>query len=272
MVTSHPRGAFTDIDRSADPGGFVRVLDALTALDFIRAYKRRTFELLDLQPGASVLDLGCGTGDDVQELARLVGPSGRVVGVDSSETVIAEACERVLRTTLRVAFQVADAYALPFPDATFDACRADRVFHHLEHPCQAFGELLRVVRPGGRVLLFDPDFETAIVDAPDRALTRRLLNFYCDGYRDGWMGRRLPGLFREAGLTEITVEPVPVLLTDLAQANVVLALEDTVTRAAATGLVDGVEGTAWLDALRTASGQGQFFAAITAFMVMGRKL
>jgi ubiquinone/menaquinone biosynthesis C-methylase UbiE len=271
MVTSHPRGAFTDIDRSADPAGFVRVLDALTALDFIRAYKRRTFELLDLQPGASVLDLGCGTGDDVQELARRVGPSGWVVGVDRSETVIAEARDRVQGTSLPVAFQVADAYALPFPDATFDACRADRVFHHLEHPCQAFGELLRVVRPGGRILLFDPDFETAIVDAPDRALTRRLLNFYCDGYQDGWMGRRLPGLFRELGLTEIIVEPVQVLLTDLAQANVVLALESTVVRATASGLVDGVEGATWLDALRTASEQGRFFAAITAFMVMGCK-
>jgi ubiquinone/menaquinone biosynthesis C-methylase UbiE len=271
MGMSQPRGAFTDIDRSANPGGFVRVLDTLTALDFIRAYKRRTYELLDLQPGASVLDLGCGTGDDVQELARLVGPSGRVVGVDRSETVITEARERVRGTTLPVVFQVADAYALPFPDATFDACRADRVFHHLEHPCQAFDELLRVVRPGGWVLLFDPDFETAIVDAPDRELTRRLLNFFCDGYQDGWMGRRLPGLFREAGLTEITVEPVPVQLNDLAQANVVLALEDTVTRAVATGLVDGVEGTAWLDALRTASGHGRFFAAITTFMVIGRK-
>src|SRR5215203_5447502 len=104
MVTSHPRGAFTDIDRSADPGGFVRVLDALTALDFIRAYKRRIFELLDLQPGERVLDLGCGTGEDVQELARLVEPSGSVVGVDRSETVIAEARGRVRGTPLPVAF------------------------------------------------------------------------------------------------------------------------------------------------------------------------
>jgi ubiquinone/menaquinone biosynthesis C-methylase UbiE len=271
MATSDPRSGFTDIDQSADPAGFVRVLDALTALDFIRAYKRRTFELLDLQPGDSVLDLGCGTGDDAQELARLVGPSGRVLGVDRSEAVIAEARERVRGTALPVDFRVADAYALPFPDAAFDVCRADRVFHHLEHPRRAFGELVRVTRPQGRVLLFDPDFETAIVDAPDRALTRRLLNFYCDGYKDGWMGRRLPGLFREAGLTEIAVEPVTVLLTDLPQANAVLALENTVARAGAEGIVAEAAGAAWLDGLRTAAEQGRFFAAISSFIVVGRK-
>lgn len=271
MVTPDPRSGFTDIDQSTDPAGFVRVLDTLTALDFIRAYKQRTFELLSVQPGDRVLDLGCGTGDDVQALARLVGPSGRVVGVDRSETLIAEARERVQGTALPVAFQVADAYALPFPDADFDVCRADRLFHHLEHPRQAFGELLRVTRSDGRVLLFEPDFETAIVDAPNRALTRRLLNFFCDGYRDGWMGRRLLGLFREAGLTEIVVEPVTVLLTDLSQANAVLALEDTVARATAEGTVDEAAGAAWLDGLRSASEQCRFFAAITAFIVIGRK-
>lgn len=271
MATPDSRGAFTDVDRSADPAGFVRVLDALTALDFIKGYKRRTFDLLGPEPGASVLDLGCGTGDDVQELARLVGANGRVVGIDRSETVIAQARERAAGTNLPVEFRVADAYALPFPDATFEACRADRVFHHLEHPRQAMGELVRVARPGGRLVLFDPDFETAVVDAPDRALTRRLLNTFCDGYRDGWMGRKLPGLFWAAGLTEITVEPVTVLLTDLAQANAVLALEDTVARAGAEGVIAEAAGTAWLDGLRAASEAGGFFAAITGFIVAGRK-
>ena len=207
----------------------------------------------------------------MQELARLVEPSGSVVGVDRSETVIAEARERVRGTPCRSRsrWRMPTRYRSPMP--TFDACRADRVFHHLEHPGQAFGELLRVARPGGRVLLIEPDFETAIVDAPDRALTRRLLNFFCDGYQDGWMGRRLPGLFREAGLIEIAVEPVPVLMTDLSQANAVLALEDTVARAGAEGVVAGAEGAAWLDGLRMTSEQGRFFAAISGFIVVGRK-
>lgn len=271
MSSPDPRAAFTDIDRAADPAELVRVLDELTALDFIRAYKQRTFERLDVQPGASILDLGCGNGDDARELARLVGPSGRVVGIDRSETVIAQARERVLGTTLPVEFQVADAYMLPFRDAAFDRCRADRVFHHLEHPRQAFSELLRVTRPGGRVLLMDPDFETAIVDAPDDTHTRRLLNFFCDGYQDGWMGRRLPGLFWRAGLSEIAVEPVTVLLTDLSQANAVLALEDTVTRAGTEGVVPAAEGRAWLDRLGAESDAGRFFAAVSGFIVTGRK-
>ncbi len=130
-------------------------------------------------------------------------------------------------------------------------------------------ELVRVTRPGGRVVVFEPDFETAIVDAPDRALTRRLLNAFCDGYRDGWMGRKLPALFREAALADVVVEPVTVMLGDLAQANAVLALEDTVSRAEAAGVVPGGAGTAWLDGLRAASRGRRFFAAVSGFIVGG---
>ena len=76
------------------------MLDALPALNIVRAYQRCSFERLGVQPEASILDLGCGTGVDAQERTRLIGPSGGVVGVDRSETVIAEARERVLGTTL----------------------------------------------------------------------------------------------------------------------------------------------------------------------------
>jgi ubiquinone/menaquinone biosynthesis C-methylase UbiE len=265
------RSDFTDVDRATDPGHLVRFLNTVSALDVVRAYKRRSFELLGVRPGQVLLDLGCGNGDDARELAGLVGPTGRVVGVDRSAALIATARERLGGQPLPVEFRVGDGYRLDFPEATFDGCRADRVFHHLERPAQALAELVRVARPGARVVTIDPDFETGIVDAPDRALTRRLLNLNCDSYRDGWMGRHLPALFREAGLVEVAVEPLVVLFEEYTFANQVLALEGTVTRAQEAGVVSAAEGARWLADLQQASAAGRFFGSLTAFIVGGRK-
>jgi ubiquinone/menaquinone biosynthesis C-methylase UbiE len=265
------RSDFTDVDRASDPGHLVEFLNTVSALDVIRAYKRRSFDMLGLQPGQAVLDLGCGNGDDVRELAHLVGPSGRVMGVDRSETLIATARERLADDKLPVEFQVGDGYALNFADETFDGCRADRVFHHMERPEQALAELVRVARPGARLVLIDPDFETGVVDAPDPALTRTLLNLNCDSYRNGRIGRHLRALFMEAGLVDVVVDPLTVVLEDYAFANQVLALEGTVTRAHEAGLVNAADGERWLAALRDASAAGRFFGSLTAFIVAGRK-
>jgi ubiquinone/menaquinone biosynthesis C-methylase UbiE len=76
--------------------------------------------------------------------------------------------------------------------------------------------MARVVKPGGRVVVLDRDIETRTIDVPDRALTRRILNFWCDSFLGGWIGRQLPRLFREAGLSDVTVEPVTVIDRDFA--------------------------------------------------------
>ena len=127
-----------------------------------------------------------------------------------------------------------------------------------------------LTRYGGRVVAFDPDFGTAVIDAPDQKLTRRLLTVNCDGYRHGWMGRRLPGVFQAAGLMQITTEPVTVVLTDYARGNVILALEGTAQRAQAAGLVTAEAGEAWLAQLRDADAAGRFFASLSGFLVGGR--
>ena len=265
------RAGFSDVDRTADPGAFVGLLDTITAMDFATVYKRRTYDALAPRPGAIILDIGCGTGEDARALARFVDPGGRVVGVDRSETVVAEARNRTADTDGQVEFRVGDAHRLAFPDASFDGCRADRVLHHLDDPRQAIAEMVRVARPGAPIVAFEPDFETALVDAADQVMTRRLLNRYCDGYRQGWMGRRLPALFRAAGLRDVAVESVAVLLTTYGQGNTILDLEGTARRAAEEGLVSADEAKAWLEHLRAGDRSGQFFGAISCFLVRGRK-
>ena len=95
-------------------------------------------------------------------------PSGRVVGVDNSQIMINEAQKRSTSLGLPVEFRRGDVTGLPFDNGVFDATRADRVFQHLADPEKALHEMIRVTRPGGTVGVLDPDWETLVVDSPNK--------------------------------------------------------------------------------------------------------
>jgi SAM-dependent methyltransferase len=261
---------FQDVDRAADPGALVSYLDTVTALEAVRAYKRQSFVRLGVREGQSVLDVGCGSGDDLRALAGLVGPTGRVVGVESSADMLAQARERT--RGLPVDVRPGDAQRLDFPDGSFDGCRADRVFQHLQDPHQAMRELVRVARPGGRVAVVDTDWGTLVVTAEDRALTRRIVDFQCDRrVRNGWMGRGLLALARDCGLADLATDTATGTFTDLSLATELLYLRAAADDAVAAGVLSSADGTAWLTQLEQAAAAGRFFSALSVFGVSGRK-
>jgi ubiquinone/menaquinone biosynthesis C-methylase UbiE len=106
--------AWSDVDSTGAAGQFAQYLDNMTGLSFTQEYKRRTFELLQARPGHRLLDVGCGTGDDVRALAVIVKPFGQVTGVDASAEMIAEARLRSDALGLPVEFRVGDGHALDF--------------------------------------------------------------------------------------------------------------------------------------------------------------
>jgi SAM-dependent methyltransferase len=145
---------FSAVDRTGDPGFFARFLDEGNRLPAIVAGKAVILDGLRLKPGQAVLDAGCGTGEDVVDLAAHVGPDGRVTGVDLSEAMIAEARQRTAGSGLPVSFEVADVAALPFPDGVFDLVVAVEVLEHVAVPGPALAEIARVAR--GPVVLTVP--------------------------------------------------------------------------------------------------------------------
>jgi SAM-dependent methyltransferase len=246
-------------------------LDAENVKPAMRAAKARSFDLLNLGVGSYVLDVGCGPGDDARTLSARVGPSGRVVGLDIDPMMLAEAARRAAASPHAVELKEGDVYALPEPDASFDACRAERTFLHLAEPARAIAEMIRVLKPGGRIAVLDRDIETRTIDAPDRATTRAILHFWCDSFFGGWVGRALPRLFRDAGLVDVAVESTTVIDTDYATFTAQYDLPRIAAQAHAAGVISAEAMTRWRSDLVEMAERGSFFSSMTCFIVSGRK-
>jgi ubiquinone/menaquinone biosynthesis C-methylase UbiE len=257
---------FTEVDQTSDPDFFVRFLDRGNALPSIVQSKPIILDGLRLSPGNRVLDLGCGMGTDVFDIARGVGSSGSVTGVDVSEVMIAQARQRAEGLNLPVSFEVADAQALQFEDASFDACRTERVLMHVPDPGLALSEMVRVTKPSGRISVFDFDWDTFVIDSPDRTTTRAVVAAFSDGLRNGQVGRALPRLFRENGVSDVHVVGHTVFI-DFEFLG--LLIGGALTAAQAAGMLDPGDLSAWWRGLADADERGDFLAALTAFIVSG---
>ena len=264
---------WSDIEHSPNTAYFVEYLDTVTAQTEIQRYKHKTYQLLNIEPGHTILDVGCGTGDDVLALAKLIGSEGKVVGLDSSQSIVSEAQQRHQQSNLPIVFQTGDVHTLTFADNTFDSCRADRIFMHLENPAQALSEMVRVVRPGGRIVLREPDWDTLVVDHPDHILTRTIVQHHFDRViRHPWSGRELYRLCSEAYLVNINVADTSTLvLTDFATANQLYGLDAAVRAIQAQETALHTQAEAWLAYLKQADEKGCFFSAVTGFTVVGQK-
>ncbi len=247
-------------------------IDTAGSLEFMKVVHRDLLSALDLRPCDKVLDVGCGPGDRVAELAQQVGAGGHAIGLDYSEALINEAHRRWASSGLPVSFEVGDAHVLPFPDSSFDACRAERVFVHLQDPARAFAEMVRVARSGARVAVFDMDADTLIVDAPNRRVTRTILDLRADMFRSqGWIGRRLRALYVEHGMTALDLAPATCVFMNYEFADQFWSLGKTAALARERDLISAAEEADWMTSLRDAGAAGRFFLSVTAFLASGKK-
>jgi ubiquinone/menaquinone biosynthesis C-methylase UbiE len=261
--------AKTGATSSPDP---VLYLDTVSATQFAQEYKRKTFTLLGAREGAHLIDVGCGTGDDVLSLSRLVGEKGRVVGVDKNPTMVAEGWKRVAGKNLPVEFKLCDSHKLTFPDDTFDGYRSDRAVQHMDDPAKVLAEGVRVLRRGGRMVISEPDWDTLVVDSDNRDVTRRIVAFMSDRVvRHGWIGRQLPRLFKAAGLKDVSVSADTLILTDLTLAENIWGLRRHAKTALDAGVITTSEMDGWMRQLEEANRAGRFFSAAVGFMACGTK-
>jgi len=248
------------VDASKDPAGAAKWQERMSTWRAVRAYKDHSYRLLD--EATLVLDVGCGPGVDLTRLGV-----GRTIGVDPSITM----CRRARQAATSVC--QATAEALPFPSGAVDGCRADRVLQHVADPATAIGEMIRVTRTGGVVVAAEPDQESLVIAVPDVStdLCDRVKALRRDvGYRNGRLASRLPELFGRLGLSQISVDAFPLVLTDPADAFG-LPSWPRLWRDAGVGQFTDTDLAEWDRGVRAAVREGGFVYAFTFLVVAGRR-
>jgi SAM-dependent methyltransferase len=169
-------------------------------------------EKIGVKPGERIVDIGCGPGGALHLLAKRVGPTGSVLGIDRSAHFVdlARRFSADLGLT-QVEVQEGDAYDTGLPRASFDGVHMRLVLVNVPKPELMVREIVSLVRPGGWVASFEADVlpETMDPPAPEYARLRAAYGAHARSQGiDLHIGRRTHRLFREAGLTDVDVDAV----------------------------------------------------------------
>src|SRR5262249_44233963 len=165
------------------------------------------------------------------------------------------------------AFPLAHTWALPLPEASVDAYRAERVYMHLKRPEVALAEAFRVLRPGGRILIMDQDWDTLLFDG-DLAATRAVTRAFADSLINGTIARRRRPLLRQAGFDDIAIVPATPAVPD---GSAVGWMADTVGKAALAAGLDPAMVNAWKDDQRRRIAEDRFLYVQTYLVTVARR-
>jgi arsenite methyltransferase len=189
-----------------------RQIEAVYTTPDVVEQRLATRQALAVRPGERVLDVGSGPGFLAAEMAADAGAGGRVHGLDPSDSMLDLARRRTAGPDAApLEFQVGDALAVPFADASFDAVVSTQVLEYVEDVAAALAEARRVLRPGGRLLVLDTDWDSIVWHTAEPDRMHRVLAAWTEHLADPYLPRRLPRLLKGAGLTLARTAVQPIL-------------------------------------------------------------
>ena len=238
--------------------------DVLRRRELVRA-------ALGARSGERILDVGCGPGFYITELLEAVGREGAVAGADISADMLAVAAKRAAGHG-NVEFHEADATSLPVPDASFERAVCVQVLEYVRDVPAALAEMHRVLRPGGRMLVWDVDWSTVSWHAIDRQLMRQVLAAWDKHLTHPSLPQTFAAQLRNAGFQDVRMDAhafaTTELIPDAYGGSLVPLLEQYV---AEQGGMSQQEAKAWADEQRELGDCGGFFFAVTQFCFTATK-
>ena len=204
---------------------------------------------------------------------KMVGPSGKVAGIDLNEEAVVDAERRASEAGVSawVHHRNADAAAIPYPEHSFDICHAERLFMHLSDPEPVLTEMIRVLKPGGRIVLVDADGATISVDFPDSELERRITPFWNKLHKNPFAGRQFFRLLKQHGMVNILIFVDVDYTHNYIAGRFAQKSDDVEAAALAAGVVTQAEIDLFHHELEELNTRGAFFGSYNMFTVVGQK-
>ena len=248
-----------------------RRMEVMYAAPDVAAQRRAVLDALKLLPGENVLDIGCGPGFMAQELLPIVGPAGKVSAIDVNEGAIALARARCVAHS-NVEFQSANVTALPYLDSSFDAVVSTQVYEYVRDLNAALRELYRVLRPGGRAVIMDTDWRTAVWHSSDCQRMDRILKAWDERLVDPILPRTLAARLRDAGFV-IRKQDVFVFLNSEYNSNTYSCGLAKMIGAFVPGRqgITKDEVIAWADDLQNLANSGDYFFSLNRYLLVTEK-
>ncbi len=233
--------------------------------------RQRFLHALNPQTGESVLDVGSGPGFLVASIAEATGSAGTVRGIDVSGPMIDLARDHCAHQPW-TEFSQADATKLPFPDHSFDAAISTQVLEYVRDVDAALAEIHRVVRPTGRVVIVDTDWDSIVWHSADRERMNRILAAWDEHAADPYLPRTLADKLSHAGFYIESQEIIPLFNPSFDPNTYSNRLIDLIVPFVTGRIgIDRDEAKSWADELRKAGSDGQYFFSLNRYLFVAKK-
>jgi len=236
--------------------------------------EQRAWTRLALAPkaGERGLEIGCGVGFLACEMAREIGSEGHIICIDNSPAMIAAARARAEREGLaqRMQFSLGDAVQLVFPSASFDFVVAVQVYLYVSDIERALAEAARVLRPDGRMVIVDTDWDSCVWLTGDRERHKRIQEARLREFGQPHLPPALPRLLQGAGLELVKVAALPILNLRYEDDSFSAGLAGSTPKIVTQFGISPAEADAWLADLNSRTAEGDYFFSLNRYLFLSR--